>query len=315
MEKKITNPVFFDLKKLGLVKNKNLLLINKKTRDKKINVYRDIFSKIIFLEKYTTNINYYKKEKGSPRFKSKSITRFLGGKILKTSKINFGKKKSSNRLNIVGDDYRRFEQFKKYLKNKNICDFGCGYAGFLTLCKKNSKKLFGVEINNYYLNYLNKKKNYIKVCNNIDKFNEKFDVVTLFHVLEHMPNQISALKKIKKKLKKNGKIIVEVPHAKDFLFNQKNNQKFKDFIFWSEHLILHTDKSIKAFLKKAGYKNIKVKFFQRYGFTNHLNWFQNGQPGGHELNKDIYDEKLENFYKKYLENYGYSDTLIAVASI
>ena len=32
---------------------------------------------------------------------------------------------------IIEDDLRRVDQFKKYLKNKDILDFGCGWGGFL----------------------------------------------------------------------------------------------------------------------------------------------------------------------------------------
>jgi 2-polyprenyl-3-methyl-5-hydroxy-6-metoxy-1,4-benzoquinol methylase len=314
MNFKITNPVFFDLKKLNLINKKDLILINKKTRDKKIRVFQDKKSQIIFLEKYIRNINYYKYEKGAPRDKHKSITKLIGGEILKINKINYLNKKNSSKLNVVGDDYRRYDQFKKMFKNKKICDFGCGYAGFLSLCRKLTKNLYGVEVNDFYLKYLYNKKKFINTSNDINNFKTKFDLVTLFHVLEHLPSQISILEKIRKNLKKKGKVIIEVPHANDFLLIKKNNQSYKNFIFWSEHLVLHTERSIKTFLKKAGFKKVDIIYFQRYGFTNHFHWFQNGLPGGHEINKKDFNIKFEKIYKNYLEEKKYSDTIIAIAS-
>jgi len=58
--------------------------------------------------------------------------------------------------------------------------------------------------------------------------------------------------------KKNGKIIVEVPHANDFLLELDELKEFKKFSFWSEYLILHTYLSLKKVLRQAGFKNIKV---------------------------------------------------------
>ena len=87
----------------------------------------------------------------------------------------------------------------------------------------------------------------------------------LFHVLEHLPQQTSTLKNLKKCLKKSGKIIIEVPHAKDFLLSRDDLKEFKDFTFWSEHLILHTFYSLKMILKKSGFKKIKIRYYQRYG--------------------------------------------------
>ena len=309
----INNPVYYDLKKLGLVKDKNISLINPRTRDKNIRVYQDKKTKVIFLEKFTRFNNYYQKDKGSTRDKHKSITLLKDGSTIKTSKVNYKNKKNPTKENIVGDDFRRFDQFKNFLKKKKICDFGCGYAGFLSLSKKITKKLYGIELNQFFLDYLNKHKRYITVSHNINKFDEKFDIITLFHVLEHLPHQIDILVNIKKKLKKGGKLIIEVPHAKDFLLEKMNIKEFKNFIFWSEHLILHTQSSLIAFLKKAGFKKIKISFCQRYGFTNHLYWFLNKKPGGHEVFKNIYNKSLDDHYKNYLEESKLSDTLIAIA--
>ena len=48
------------------------------------------------------------------------------------------------------------------------------------------------------------------------KLIKKFDVITMFHVLEHLPNQVDTLKQLKKLLKPKGNIIIEIPHANDF---------------------------------------------------------------------------------------------------
>ncbi len=310
---KINNPVYKDLKKLKLIDEKHLSVFNKETRDKKINVLRDKYSKIIFLEKFVRNKSYYTNQKGLTRDKHKSLTYLKNGKVLKLVKPNFKNKKISLKENIVGDDIRRFEKFKKFLKNKKICDFGCGYGGFLSLSKKVTKKLKGVELNSSFQNYFKSKKKYIDIREDINNFNDKFDVITMFHVLEHLPKQIDILKNCRKHLKNRGKIIIEVPHAKDFLLDQLNIKEFKNFIFWSEHLVLHTEKSLHKFLKKSGFKNIKIEFCQRYGFTNHLNWIINKKPGGHETLKNLYNKELDLKYKSFLENMKCSDTIIAIA--
>lgn len=309
----IDNPVYKDLKKLKLVKEKELFIINKETRDKKINVLRDKKSKIIFLQNFVRNKSYYINQKGFTREKHRSLTYLKNGKVLKLVKPNFKNKKISLKNNIVGDDIRRFEKFKKYLNNKKICDFGCGYGGFLSLSKKVTKKLNGVELNTSFQNYFKSKKKYIEIREKIGDFKEKFDVITMFHVLEHLPNQIDVLKNCRNYLKKKGKIIIEVPHAKDFLIDQVDIKEFKNFIFWSEHLVLHTKKSLHTFLKKSGFRNIKIEFCQRYGFTNHLNWILNKKPGGHETLKNLYKKELDLKYKIFLENMEYSDTIIAIA--
>ena len=135
----------------------------------------------------------------------------------------------------------------------------------------------------------------------------------MFHVLEHLPHQIEILKTIKEKLYRNGKVIIEVPSAKDFLLSFDDFEDFKKFTFWSEHLILHSEKSLREVLKKAGYKKIKIKYYQRYNFANHLGWFLKKKPGGHFFFKDIVDIKMNINYIEFLKRIKSTYTLIAIA--
>ena len=53
------NPIINELKRLKLINNSNLITISNKTRDKKIKVFKDKKTKIIFLEKYLATEEYY----------------------------------------------------------------------------------------------------------------------------------------------------------------------------------------------------------------------------------------------------------------
>ena len=241
---------------------------------------------------------------------------------------------------IIEDDYRRVSQFEKNLQNKNILDFGCGWGGFLKNIK-NYKSLSGVELRKECLEYvkynikkinisnninffehkfnkcretkINVAEKKINVSDNINSFDKKFDIITMFHVLEHIPYQIETLKILKSKLKNKGKIIIEVPHAEDFLILQDELKEFKNFTFWSEHLILHTYNSLKTIISKAGFKNINIQYYQRYNFSNHLGWFLKRQPDGHNFYKNIISNKLNISYCENLIKLGQTDTLIVTA--
>ena len=96
--------------------------------------------------------------------------------------------------------------------------------------------------------YIKQRKLFVLNENKDTLKNKKFDTIFLMHVLEHMPNQISELSFLRKCLNKNGKLIVEVPHALDILIANNELNSFKSFTFWSEHLVLHTKYSLKTFL-------------------------------------------------------------------
>ena len=288
MRKPLKNPIIKELVDLKLINLKNCSVISKTTRDKKIKVLQDKKSGIIFLEKFVRDKKYYQLDR---TMSQKDIVRYTN--LLKN------------------DDKRRFNQFKNVLKSKRILDFGCEFGGFLKNIT-NSKKLHGLEINKNCIKFLKKKG--INVIDNLENNKLKFDVITMFHVLEHLPNQINILKKLRQNLDNNGKIIIEVPSASDLLISFKNLKSFKKFTFWSEHIILHTRDSLKKVLKASGFKNIRVINFQRYDLNNHLGWFLNNSPGGHLIFKDVFDEELKAAYSDFLVRKNKTDTLIAIAN-
>lgn len=297
----INNQVYKDLLKNKLIKKSKIDVISSKTRNAHIKVLKDKVSKIIFLEKIITSKNYYRENYKSNLKKGRffSETKFLNGKRIINKRIN--------------DDNRRIKEFIKYIRNKDICDFGCGFGGFLMKSRKIAKSITGIEIGNNCREFLSK--NRIKNYQYINEISKKFDLITLFHTLHYIPNQIEILKELKKRINKKGKIIIEVPHAKDFLLQDKALPGFKDFTFCKESLIWHTEKSLIKFLKVTGYKNIRMIYYQRYGIDNHFGWYLYNKPGGHNfMNKKI-DDKLRNSYNQFIIDNKSTDTLIAIAEV
>tara|TARA_R110000772_G_scaffold17946_1_gene49814 strand:- start:55441 stop:56319 length:879 start_codon:yes stop_codon:yes gene_type:complete len=210
------------------------------------------------------------------------------------------------------DDDRRFSKFEELFKNKICMDYGCGNGGLLKKIKTISKEVIGIEIQSDIVRELNTYG--YNVEKNINATpNNKFDTVSMFHVLEHLINPIETLSDIKNKLKSGGKIIIEVPHANDFLISQAKSKSFMDFTFWSEHLILHTKKSLTEFLKRAGYKNINIVGQQRYPLSNHLYWLSHGKPNGHNIFDGFNDDELISKYEDVLKKLNLTDTIIAIA--
>ena len=93
--------------------------------------------------------------------------------------------------NTEPDDKRRFSMLENSIKDKVITDFGCGNAGFLNLAKNFAKKVYGVELQKDFVSYF--KDCGLDIFQNIYEIPEKSDVITMFHVLEHIKDPVSAL--------------------------------------------------------------------------------------------------------------------------
>ena len=289
-----SSQVISDLTQARIFKAENTSIFSNQTKDRNIKVLKDKKSGVIFIPKHKSNLNKYYQSKNEDLFSIKSD--------VKVRKKNF-------QLTGLNDDIRRFNYLKNKIKNKSLLDFGCGKGKFLKIAKKHNKNIAGLEVSKQLINYLSGK---FKMYENLDEIDQKFDVVTLFHVLEHIPNQIETLKNIKKVIHKKGKLFIEIPHANDLLLNLK---VFRNFTLWSEHLVLHTKFSIIKYLKISGFKIDKVVFIQRYNFLNHLRWFLEGKPDGHLINQKIYDKDIIRSYEKFLVKNQLTDTIFVEASL
>tara|TARA_B100000989_G_C19486794_1_gene447860 strand:+ start:368 stop:1252 length:885 start_codon:yes stop_codon:yes gene_type:complete len=289
-ELKINNPVYEDLIKLNLIDPKEIRVFHNKTRDGDFKVLIDKSSDLLFLEKNSLPENYYQESPEAAGFD------------------NFFKKNG-----YFEDDLRRFNFLKKYIKNNNyLLDVGSEWGGFLKLSKDYCKKVEGAELNQIALEYVEKNLK-IKVHKDLKLVNDKPDLLTMFHVLEHIPYQLNFLNLAYEKLKSGGNIVIEVPHANDYLLKKINLPEVKDFLFWNEHLVLHTKNSLKAFVDSAGFIEAKIFHIQRYGFLNHFGWLHDRKPGGHEKYLDNFNKDLNDSYCRWLIETENTDTLICVA--
>ena len=211
------------------------------------------------------------------------------------------------------DAKRRSEQFMNVIANKKWIDVGTGAGGILDLLSPFSSATLAIEPQESARQYLIELGYMVYPsadevpCNDIE-------VVTLFHVFEHLTDPIGTLERLRSKMSQGAKIIIEVPHAKDFLISFLDLDAFKAFTFWSEHLILHTRDSLTVFLEKAGFSNISVKGYQRYPLANHLHWLAKGKPGGHMVWDHLRTTMLDTAYGDMLARIDNTDTLIAVAT-
>lgn len=106
--------------------------------------------------------------------------------------------------------------------SKNLLDIGCGTGEFLLSCKKDGWNVVGVEPNldaksltiakieakNTVFDSLDKLLN--------SKVSAKFDVITMWHVLEHVPNLEETIKILSSLLSEKGVLLVAVPNFKCF---------------------------------------------------------------------------------------------------
>ncbi len=194
----------------------------------------------------------------------------------------------NNLLNVVGDVALR-RRARWLIQNMNlkkgdiILDIGCGDGFYLYLLSKidSDFKLTGIDINIHALksakaNLKGKKVNLI--CGNVLKLpfpKETFDKIIASEVLEHVGDDLSALREINRVLKKEGTFVLSVPHKNYPFFWDPINWILDHFFdvhiksgfwagIWNQHLRLYTEVNLQTLLKKSGFKKIKIAKLTHY---------------------------------------------------
>lgn len=96
-----------------------------------------------------------------------------------------------------------------------ILDIGAGTGEFLSVAQNDGWKTIGVEPSEKAKG-IAKSKGVAFVENTAELENYSCDVISMWHVLEHVPDLDAQIKELKRLLKPNGTLIVAVPNFKSF---------------------------------------------------------------------------------------------------
>ena len=151
-----------------------------------------------------------------------------------------------NKLNLINNCNSR---------KGNLLDIGAGTGDFLLTAKQNGWSTIGVEPN--------EKAKAIAIGKGI-KFSDStqelesnsFDLITMWHVLEHVPNLEIQIKELKRLIKPSGTIIIAVPNFKSYDANYYGK-------FWAAfdvpiHFWHFSKKAIQLLFQKENIKLEKV---------------------------------------------------------
>ena len=217
---------------------------------------------------------------------------------------------------MMPDNIRRYQFIKKIIPKKGrVLEIGSGHGFFLDIMKRNGFDIIGYDISKEKRKYSKKVTDVPVYDININEkihVGNKFDIVVLFHTLEHITEPITLLKNIKKLLKPKGKILIEVPNSDDF--HLKLNKFYKEFYWERAHIHYFNPKILKNVIHKSGFKNIRIVGVQRYGIENFFHWKLTNKPQMENPSYSLPTELnwIEKNYKKFLVDKLICDTIMAI---
>lgn len=140
-------------------------------------------------------------------------------------------------------------------KKGSLLDIGAGTGDFLLVAKNNGWDTIGVEPSEKARSIANRKGIELKQ-ETLDFESHSFDIITMWHVLEHVPNLDSQIKELKRLLKPNGSIIIAVPNFKSYDAN--HYQEFWAAYDVPRHLWHFSKTAIQKLFQKENIDLLKI---------------------------------------------------------
>ncbi|WP_297336419.1 class I SAM-dependent methyltransferase [Algoriphagus sp.] len=154
--------------------------------------------------------------------------------------------------------HKKIKLIESLVPKGSILDYGCGTGSLLFAFKTRGWVVEGIEPNKSARKLASKTTGQ-KINKSLDPkhYNSTFDIITLFHVLEHIHELRKGIKGIKKSLKKNGYLLLAVPNHQSY-----EAKKYKDF--WAgwdvpRHLYHFSQTSMQNLAEEFGFTIVETK--------------------------------------------------------
>ncbi|MDD5583472.1 MAG: class I SAM-dependent methyltransferase [Candidatus Omnitrophica bacterium] len=180
------------------------------------------------------------------------------------------------------DDFKAVED--NYFKQGAILDFGCADGTFLSKLSSNWSKS-GIDISKKAIDKGLKQWNYDFYCGDIGTLDipeNKFDVVTMWMVIEHLQRPEEVISKLKMTMKKKGLLVIRTPNRDSLLtrlavfFYRVSFGKVHaplDLFYNKLHLFYFNLKSLTYLLEDNGFLVVRTAQDERYVTKHALHLF------------------------------------------
>lgn len=181
------------------------------------------------------------------------------------------------------------------IKPGKLFDIGCGAGDTILLLKEVGWDVFGVDMDSHAIDVAKKRglKNVeLGTFKMLEKYPDKFfDVIRLYHVIEHVDDPYSCLDLIRKKLKKEGELVMGTPNAESIVSSLF--RKYWYNLDAPRHLFLFSPSTLSSLVQKTGFSLRSIGYCGVGGVVGSLQYVLT-----EILNRQI--DLIHNFYIVFL---------------
>lgn len=201
----------------------------------------------------------------------------------------------------------RYQLIQRYKKNGTLFDLGAGWGHFMLTGKMLGYDVYGIEISEQP--YLYAKNDLNLLVDHLNFFempeNKKFDIITLWDVLEHIDKAQDVIAKCSNLTVEGGYIVIQVPQI-DSYFAKKHKGNWK--MMGLDHVNYFGKKTITQLLEKHGYhietikSSFEIKLFVMYTILPMVKRFKsNRKKTSKETNTNISSAERQAYFNTFTQ--------------
>lgn len=153
----------------------------------------------------------------------------------------------------------RLEQIERYKRGGKLLEVGCYAGAFLNLAKQHGWECSGVEPSPVVSEYARKSYGvniFPGFLREARLSSNSFDVIVLFHVLEHLSSPKRELFEIHRILREKGTLVIEVPDIEHPVHKLAKKPKW---LFVPGHFYYFSQQTLRNLLERVGFEIIEVQ--------------------------------------------------------
>lgn len=177
--------------------------------------------------------------------------------------IDFSEYTTHSRNSHIAELYaineQRVNQILQLKPSGKLLDIGCGRGYFLKTAANHGFDVHGIDISGTAVQYASEKFLLRATCETLDdllRSSKRYDIITLWHVLEHFLDPYTYLSKVNKLLNDLGICVIEVPNLRSLKF-MLSRQKWKGGNHPLYHRTFFTSKTLQNALMRTGFSQFK----------------------------------------------------------
>lgn len=196
-------------------------------------------------------------------------------------------------------------------RDKTVVDVGCAVGSFLDFLKGVAKNIVAIEPSELFRESMEKRGffTYPYIQDSLLEWREKADVVTSFDVIEHVNDPLSFLQDISNLLRPKGTAIIGTPTDAPIMRRLLGEYYEKQVLFSVQHLWVFSGQSLKYLATRAGFSEIEVRYFQRYGIENLVGWCLEKRPNS-SVDGSFISQEVDAVWRSSCSSHGLADYVV-----